>query len=65
MGCACNGGNKTKFEVVVTTDGKERVVFSSISKPTAETVGKRYTGSTIREVPPKNAATRNAPTASK
>jgi hypothetical protein len=60
MGCACNGGNKAKFEVVVTTDGKEKVVFSSGSKPTAETVGKRYAGSTIREVPPKNAAEKTA-----
>ncbi|MFJ1607040.1 hypothetical protein ACIOHS_27260 [Streptomyces sp. NPDC088253] len=57
MGCACKGGNKTKYEVVVTTDGGlEKVVFASGSKPTAESVGKRYAGSTIREVPPKNAA---------
>jgi hypothetical protein len=55
MPCACKGGAKARFEVVVTTDGKEKVVFSSASKPTAETVGKRYAGSTIREVPPKNA----------
>ncbi|MYR57793.1 hypothetical protein GTY54_16655 [Streptomyces sp. SID625] len=56
MGCACKGGNKTRYEVVVTTDGKEKVVFASASKPTAETVGKRYAGSTIREVPPAGAA---------
>ncbi|MEU7323412.1 hypothetical protein ABZ682_23100 [Streptomyces griseoviridis] len=56
MPCACKGGNKARFEVVVTTDGKEKVVFSSTSKPTAESVGKRYAGSTIREVPPKSAA---------
>ncbi|MFD0208927.1 hypothetical protein ACFVH9_07305 [Streptomyces hirsutus] len=52
MPCACKGGNKARYEVVVTTDGKEKVVFSSSSKPTAETVGKRYPGSSIREVPP-------------
>ncbi|PWI15967.1 hypothetical protein DI272_18710 [Streptomyces sp. Act143] len=56
MGCACKGGNKTRYEVVVTTDGREKVVFASASKPTAESVGKRYAGSVIREVPPKNAA---------
>ncbi|MGW0573739.1 hypothetical protein [Streptomyces tauricus] len=39
-----------RFEVVVTTDGHEKVVFSSASKPTAETVGKPHAGSTIREV---------------
>ncbi|MFE7935610.1 hypothetical protein ACFU6S_44210, partial [Streptomyces sp. NPDC057456] len=54
------GGNRTKYEVVVTTDGKERVVFASASKPTAETVGKRYTGSVIREVPPKGTAEKTA-----
>ncbi|MEU0071259.1 hypothetical protein ABZ027_17190 [Streptomyces sp. NPDC006332] len=48
MPCNCQKG-KTRYEVVVTTDGKEKVVFSSGSKPTAETVGKRYAGSTIRE----------------
>ncbi|MFF3654884.1 hypothetical protein [Streptomyces olivochromogenes] len=53
MACSCQKGNKARYEVVVTTDGKEKVVFSSASKPTAETVGKRYAGSTIREVPPK------------
>lgn len=42
---------RAKF--VVTTDGKERVVFSSGTKSTAETVAKRYAGSTVREVPPK------------
>ncbi|CAL9537557.1 hypothetical protein [Streptomyces althioticus] len=59
MGCACQGKNKTKWEVVTTVEDpktstvKERVVFSSTSKPTAEAVGKRYAGSTLREVPPK------------
>ncbi|MGJ3558862.1 hypothetical protein ACR6C2_07740 [Streptomyces sp. INA 01156] len=52
MGCSCQNGKKSKYEVVVTNDGKEKVVFSSTSKPTAETVGKRYPGSSIREVPP-------------
>lgn len=51
------GGNKARFEVVVTTDGREKVVFSSASKPTAESVGKRYAGSVIREVPPNTATT--------
>jgi hypothetical protein len=32
------------------------VVFTSSSKPTAETVGKRYPGSTIREIGPKTTA---------
>jgi hypothetical protein len=52
MPCACKGGAKARFEVVGTTDGKEKVVFSSANKRTAETVGKRHAGSTIREVPP-------------
>ncbi|MCX4458665.1 hypothetical protein OOK58_42920 [Streptomyces sp. NBC_01728] len=60
MACSCQKGNKARYEVVVTTDGKEKVVFSSGSKPTAETVGKRYAGSTIREVPAKNAAEKTA-----
>lgn len=61
MGCACKGGgNRTKYEVVVTTDGKEKVVFASASKPTAETVGKRYAGSVIREVPPNGTAEKTA-----
>ncbi|MFJ6687133.1 hypothetical protein [Streptomyces werraensis] len=62
MGCACQGNkNKTKWEVVTHTEDpttkrtKEKVVFSSHSKPTAEAVGKRYAGSTLREVPPKGA----------
>jgi hypothetical protein len=55
MPCSCQNGNKARYEVVVTTDGKEKVVFSSSSKPTAETVGKRYAGSTVREVPGKQA----------
>ncbi|MGW5047398.1 hypothetical protein [Streptomyces griseoluteus] len=49
MPCACKGGAKARYEVVVTTDGKGRVVFSSGSKPTAETVAKRYPGSEVRE----------------
>ncbi|MGY3199718.1 hypothetical protein [Streptomyces sp. TE5632] len=56
MACSCQKGNKSKWEVVVTTDGKEKVVFSSTNKPTAEAVGKRYAGSTLREIPPKTAA---------
>ena len=48
------GGTKTRYEVVVTNDGREMVVFSSVSKPTAESVGKQYPGSVVREVPPKN-----------
>ncbi|MEU6594256.1 hypothetical protein ABZ923_34475 [Streptomyces sp. NPDC046881] len=64
MGCACQGNaSKPKYEVVTTVvdprtqQEKEKVVFTSASKPTATTVGKRYPGSTIREVPPKNATT--------
>ncbi|MET9462438.1 hypothetical protein ABZY05_46825 [Streptomyces canus] len=40
----------------MTTDGREKVVFSSGSKPTAESVGKRYAGSTIREIGPTTTA---------
>ena len=61
MGCACQGNkNKTKWEVVTTTEDpktkvkKEKVVFSSHSKPTAEAVRKRYAGSTLREVSPQS-----------
>ncbi|MFI9418082.1 hypothetical protein [Streptomyces werraensis] len=57
--CAAKNANKPKYEVVTkvvdprTKQEKEKVVFSSHSKPTAEAVGKRYKGSTLREVPPK------------
>ncbi len=61
MGCASQGNkNKTKWEVVTRTEDpttkkeKEKVVFSSHSKPTTEAVGKRYAGSTLREVPPRS-----------
>lgn len=48
--CNCGKANKQEWEVVVTpTGGTERVVFTSVSKPTATTVSKRYAGSTVRE----------------
>jgi hypothetical protein len=51
MGCACQ--DKKKFEVVVKTDGRERIVFSSQYKSTADTVSKRYPDSLVREYNPK------------
>ncbi|MFF0092688.1 hypothetical protein ACFYSF_22380 [Streptomyces canus] len=57
MPCACQ--NKKKFEVVTTvTDPKtqktkEKIVFSSQYKSTADTVAKRYPGSVVREYDPK------------
>ncbi|MDN3056854.1 hypothetical protein PH213_20330 [Streptomyces sp. SRF1] len=45
MPCACQ--NKRQQYEVVTEAGK--VVFTSGSKPTAETVARRYAGSTVRE----------------
>ncbi|MEV3895311.1 hypothetical protein [Streptomyces anulatus] len=48
MGCACNK-RKKKFEVVL-EGGK--VVFTHSIESTANTVAKRYPGSTVREQPP-------------
>lgn len=45
MACACQS-KRQQYEVV-TTAGK--VVFTSASKPTAETVAKRYPNSEVRE----------------
>jgi hypothetical protein len=45
MPCSCNN-KRQQFEVVA-EGGK--VVFTSASKPTAETVAKRYPNSTVRE----------------
>jgi len=45
MPCACQS-KRQQFEVV-TEAGK--VVFTSSSKPTADTVAKRYPGSSVRE----------------
>ena len=47
MGCSCNKGRK-QFEVV-TDGGSGKVVFTSASKPTADTVAKRNPGSMVRE----------------
>ncbi|WP_399879979.1 hypothetical protein ACGH7X_00090 [Streptomyces sp. BBFR51] len=60
MGCNCQKGNKTKWEVVVTNGDKEKVMYSSTSKPTAEAVGKRYPRSVLREVPPKRPLQKDA-----
>lgn len=57
MACAC-GKNKKQFEVV-STGGK--VVFTSASEPTANSVAKRYPDSTVR---PKASAATNAVTKS-
>ncbi|MEU8870447.1 hypothetical protein AB0D24_04640 [Streptomyces javensis] len=51
MPCACQ--NKRQQYEVVTEAGK--VVFTSSSKPTAEAVARRYTGSTVREKTKANA----------
>jgi hypothetical protein len=45
MACSCQ--NKRQQYEVVSAAGK--VVFTSASKPTAETVSKRYPDSTVRE----------------
>ncbi|WP_284576806.1 hypothetical protein [Streptomyces sp. 2P-4] len=52
MGCACNK-NKRQYEVVA-ENGK--VVFTSGIEATANTVAKRYPGSTVREQPKATAA---------
>ncbi|QEV03778.1 hypothetical protein CP971_05600 [Streptomyces viridifaciens] len=46
-GCACQQGRQ-QFEVVA-DGGAGKVLFASSSKPTAETVSKRYPGSVVRE----------------
>lgn len=46
MGCNCGNKNKQQWEVV-TAAGK--VVYTSVSKPTATTVSGRYPESTVRE----------------
>ncbi|MEW2633347.1 hypothetical protein AB0903_17245 [Streptomyces sp. NPDC048389] len=45
MPCACQK-NRQQWEVVASTG---KVVFTSASKPTADTVAKRYPDSTVRE----------------
>lgn len=45
MPCSCNKGRQ-QFEVVAESG---KVVFTSASKPTADTVAKRYPNSTVRE----------------
>lgn len=45
MACACQK-NKQQYEVVASTG---KVVFTSASRPTADTVARRYEGSTVRE----------------
>ncbi|WP_327184252.1 hypothetical protein [Streptomyces sp. NBC_01334] len=60
MPCACKRGAQARYEGVVTTDGKEKVVSSSGSRATAETVGKRYAGSIIREVPSRGTGEKGA-----
>lgn len=45
MACGCNKGPRTQFEVVA-ENGK--VVFTSPTKATADTVSKRYPNSTVR-----------------
>lgn len=45
MPCSCNN-KRQQWEVVASTG---KVVFTSASKPTAETVAKRYEGSEVRE----------------
>lgn len=47
MACSCQK-NRKKYEVV--SGGK--VVYSSSSKPTADSVSKRYPGSEVREAKP-------------
>ncbi|MGC0418402.1 hypothetical protein ABIA38_003918 [Embleya sp. AB8] len=46
MACNCGKANKQQWEVVATTG---KVVFTSVSKATADTVSKRYPDSTVRE----------------
>ncbi|MFI0934586.1 hypothetical protein ACH4RG_23050 [Streptomyces sp. NPDC021019] len=58
MGCACNQ-RKKKFEVVL--DGG-KVVFEHPIKSTADTVARRYPGSTVREQAPATVTART-PTA--
>jgi hypothetical protein len=49
VACSC-AKNRKQFEVVVPQDGgKERVVFTASVKTTADTVAKRYPGSSVRE----------------
>lgn len=49
MPCSCQQNrNRTQYEVV-TDGGDGRVVFTTGSKPTADTVAQRYTGSIVRE----------------
>ncbi|MGW5925245.1 hypothetical protein ACWF2L_03225 [Streptomyces anulatus] len=48
MACACNKRNQQRWEVV-TAEGKS--VFNSASKPTAQTVSRRYPNSEVREIP--------------
>ncbi|WP_329368739.1 hypothetical protein OG896_24575 [Streptomyces sp. NBC_00669] len=58
MACSC-AKNKTTYKVT-NTDGK--VVYSSTNKPTADSVARRYPGSTVTEHKP-GAKTTPAPTA--
>ncbi|WP_331723340.1 hypothetical protein [Streptomyces atratus] len=46
MACSCQK-NRKQYEVVAAGTGK--VVFTTGSKPTAESVAKRYPGSEVRE----------------
>ncbi|MBT2490638.1 hypothetical protein J7E96_19385 [Streptomyces sp. ISL-96] len=50
MPCSCTNKNRQQWEVVV--PGQARPVFTSASKPTAQTVAKRYPGSEVRETAP-------------
>lgn len=45
MACSCQS-KRQQYEVVTTAD---KVVFTSASKATADTVAKRYPGSEVRE----------------
>ncbi|WP_165947316.1 hypothetical protein [Micromonospora sp. 15K316] len=51
MACSC-GKNRKQFEVVVNQNGVDKVVFTGSVKTTADTVSKRYPGSTVREKAP-------------
>ena len=51
LGCNCGSKGRDNFQVVLTTEGTEKVVFQSTAKATADSVSQRYPGSVVRHIP--------------